>query len=149
MAPHQKLDFPIVERQEKMENYLLTDFTRPQLELFVARKYIDEATRAALERILDMKSRIGALEARIRDLDKEAAEISQDQQRLRDNIKALTSTAEAKQLITRYVGKADTQETRLEQLNKDKQALNEERGRLQKELGTLIRGLAIDRRLSR
>ena len=49
-----------------------------------------------------------------------------DQQRLRDNIKALTATAEAKQLITRYVSKADTQETRLEQLNKDKQALHEE-----------------------
>src|SRR2546430_10461006 len=51
---------------------------------------------------------------------------SADQQRLRDNIKALTATAEAKQLITRYVSKADTQETRLDQLNKEKQASQEE-----------------------
>lgn len=148
LSPHQKLDFPIVERQEKMESYALADFTRPQLELFIARKYIDDQTRAALERILEMKSRIGALEVRIHDLDKEASEIAQDQQRLRDNIKALTATAEARQLITRYVAKADTQETRLEQLNKDKQALIVERARLQGELEALIRGLAIDHKLT-
>jgi hypothetical protein len=74
-------------------------------------------------------------------------EIGEDQQRLRDNIKALTATAEAKQLITRYVSKADAQETRLEQLNKEKQALNAEAARLQGELEALIRSLAIDRKL--
>jgi hypothetical protein len=148
LAPHQKLDFPIVERQEKMESYALVDFTRPQLELFIARKYIDAQTRAELEKILDVKSRIGATDVRIHALDKEASEIAQDQQRLRDNIKALTATAEAKQLISRYVAKADTQETRLEQLNKDKQALIDERARLQGELEALVRGLAIDRQLT-
>jgi hypothetical protein len=148
LTAHQKLDFPIVERQEKMESYALTDFTRPQLELFIARKYIDDQTRTVLEKILDMKSRIGALADRIHDIDKEALEIAQDQQRLRDNIKALTATAEAKQLISRYVAKADTQETRLEQLNKDKQALIAEQARLQGELEAVIRGLAIDRQLT-
>jgi len=48
----------------------------------------------------------------------------------------------------RYVSKADTQETRLEQLNKDKQALNEERVRLQLELESLIRNLSINRQLA-
>jgi hypothetical protein len=148
LAPHQRLDFPIVERQEKMESYALVDFTRPQLELFIARKYIDAQTRAELEKILDVKSRIGATDVRIHALDKEASEIAQDQQRLRDNIKALTATAEAKQLISRYVAKADTQETRLEQLNKDKQALIDEHARLQGELEALVRGLAIDRQLT-
>lgn len=147
LAPHQKLDFPIVERQERMESYALSDFNRSQLELFITRKYIDEKTRATLETLLDLKSRIVTTEARIRDIDKEVSEIAQDQQRLRDNIKALTATAEAKQLITRYVLKADTQETRLEQLNKDKLTLNEERGRLRAELEGLIRSLAIDRKL--
>jgi hypothetical protein len=101
----------------------------------------------ALEKILDLKSRLASAEARIRDIDKEAGEIAQDQQRLRDNIKALTATAEAKQLISRYVAKADTQETRLEQLNKDKQSANEERVRLQTDLASAIRNLTIDRRI--
>jgi hypothetical protein len=61
---------------------------------------------------------------------------------------ALAGTAEAKQLISRYVSKADTQETRLEQLNKDKQTLNRELTTLQEELWALIRGLAIDQKLT-
>ena len=88
-------------------------------------------------------------DSRIEAIDKEVVEIGEDQGRLRDNIKALTATAEARQLISRYVAKADTQETRLEQLNKDKKALNEERAGLQGELETMIRGMAIDRKLDR
>ena len=60
----------------------------------------------------------------------------------------LPLTAEAKQLISRYVSKADTQETRLEQLNKEKQTLNGETARLQGELEAVIRGLAIDHKLT-
>ena len=47
----------------------------------------------------------------------------------------------------RYVAKADTQETRLEQLNKDKQARLEERVNLQTQLEGVIRGPSIDRQL--
>lgn len=147
LGPHQKLDFPIAERQERMETYSLTDFDRSQLDLFIARKYIDDKTRTTLEKILDLKSRIVATDARIRDIDKEASEIAQDQQRLRENIKALTATAEAKQLISRYVSKADTQETRLEQLNEQKRKLLEDHLQLQAELEGIIRNLTIDRQL--
>jgi len=131
-----------------MDAYALQNFSRQDLELFISRRYIDATTRDLLEKIIDLKSRMAATEARIQVIDKEVTEISEDQQRLRDNIKALTATAEAKQLITRYVSKADTQETRLDQLNKEKQASQEERVRLQGELEALIRGLNIDRTLT-
>ena len=72
-------------------------------------------------------------------IDEEVEEIGKDQERLRDNIKALTATAEAKQLISRYVAKADTQETRLEQLAKEKQKLNGNLSRLQRELQGVVR----------
>ena len=47
------------------------------------------------------------------------------------------------------ISKADTQETRLEQLNKDKQSLHQERMKLQTDLETVIRGLSMDRQLDR
>src|SRR3989442_3753716 len=109
---------------------------------------MDAGTRGVLEKLIDLKSRMAATDARIAEIDKEVSEISEDQQRLRDNIKALTATAEAKQLITRYVSKADTQETRLDQLNKEKRTAQEERVRLQGELEALIRGLNIDHTLT-
>ena len=148
LGPHEKVELPVKERRALMDAYALQNFSRQDLELFISRRYIDATTRDLLEKIIDLKSRMAATDARIQAIDREVTEISADQQRLRDNIKALTATAEAKQLITRYVSKADTQETRLDQLNKEKQAAQEERVRLQGELETLIRGLNIDRTLT-
>ena len=148
LGPHEKAELPVTERRALMDTYALMNFSRPDLELFIARNYIDATARAALEKILDLKSRMTATDSRIEAINNEVTEIGEDQGRLRDNIKALTATAEAKQLISRYVSKADTQETRLEQLNKDKKTLNDERARLQAELEALIRGLAIDQKLS-
>ena len=149
LEPHQKVELPVTERRALMDSYALTNFSRPDLELFISRNYIDATTRAQLEKILDLKSKMTSTDARIESIDKEVNEIGEDQGRLRDNIKALTATAEAKQLISRYVAKADTQETRLEQLNKDKQSLHDERVRLQTDLEGLIRGLSLDRQLDR
>ena len=147
LAAHQKVELPVTERRVLMETYTLSNFTRRDLELFIARKYIDASTRAVLEKIIDLRSRMATAQARIETIDEEVEEIGKDQERLRDNIKALTATAEARQLITRYVAKADTQETRLEQLNKEKQTLNEELARLQTELEALVRSLSINRQL--
>jgi hypothetical protein len=149
LEAHQKVELTVTERRALMDSYALLNFTRQELELFVSRNYIDANTRELLEKIIDIKSRMAAAEARIEAIDKEVEEIGTDQQRLRDNIKALTATAEARQLITRYVSKADTQETRLEQLTKDKQAQQAEAARLQTELESLVRSVAIDRELSK
>jgi uncharacterized coiled-coil protein SlyX len=148
VGPHEKLELPVTEQRVLMETYTLTNFTRQDLELFIAKNYIDANTRTTLERIIDLRSRLAAKEARVESIDSEVAEIGKDQERLRDNIKALTATAEAKQLISRYVAKADTQETRLEELNKEKQALAVDIASLESELETVVRGIAIDRKLT-
>ncbi|HEV7683075.1 MAG TPA: hypothetical protein VGO68_13180, partial [Pyrinomonadaceae bacterium] len=114
----------------------------------IARGYLDAPTRAALEKLIDIKTRMAASEARLQAINNEATEIAADQARLRENIKALSSTAEARQLITRYVAKADTQESRLEQLEKDRRAALEEYSRLQAELNAAIRGFSLDRQLN-
>lgn len=147
LEPHQKVEFPVSEREDLYESYDLSKFTRTQLELFIARKYIDEPTRIALEKIIELKDRVTATDARLLEINKEATEIATDQLRLRENIKALTSTAEAKQLIARYVSKANDQETRLEQIEKDRRAIVEERTRLQSELDLAIRSLTLERKL--
>ena len=148
LKPYETIALPINERRELMETYDLNGFDRPQLELFVRLNYVDEAARATLEKIIAVKDRITATDRQLHSIDRETSEIGQDQQRLRDNIKALTSTAEARQLIARYIAKAGDQETRLEQLTKDKQAAGSERTRLQEELETMIRGLTVDRLLT-
>jgi hypothetical protein len=147
LKPHEKVDFPVLERQELYDSYQLSQLSSAQLQFFVSEKYIDEQTRAALAKLVDLRSRIAEIDGTLGARNKETAEISADQQRLRDNIKVLATTAEAKQLITRYVAKANEQETRLEQIERERRGLVDQRGQIQSELDALIRSFSIDRKL--
>jgi hypothetical protein len=147
VGPRTTIELPIAERRALMDSYALSNLTLRDLELFVARRYIDQTAHAALEKVVDLKSRIATIDARIAAVDREAKEIGEDQERLRQNIKALKETAEARQLIVRYVAKAGEQETRIEQLAKARRAAADERVRLQVELEAAIRAFALDRRL--
>jgi len=59
----------------------------------------------------------------------------------------LTEKTEARQLVARYVSKANDQETRLEQIISERKAAASERARLQDDLDSAIRALAVDRKL--
>jgi hypothetical protein len=147
LAGRATVEIPVTERRALVDTYQLSNFTRPQLDFFIASRYIDEPTRAALEKIIDLKVKIAAVNGRVEQLDKEAEEIGDDQKRYRENIEALSKTPEAKTLIARYIAKADAQETRLEQITKDKKAAQDEQTRLQEELTKMVRGLTLERNL--
>lgn len=148
LNPRETRQFPVVEREESLESYALTNLSSELLAMFVTRRFIDQPTRDALQNIITLKTRLAATEARLVAIEREVAEIAQDQKRLRENIEALTKTAEAKQLIARYVSKADQQESRIEQLAGEKQSALAERALIQTQLDAAIRALALDRDLA-
>ena len=53
---------------------------------------------------------------------------------MRENIETLSKTPEAKTLITRYVEKVNNQETRLEQMQKERQDFESQKQKLEIEL---------------
>ena len=77
-------------------------------------------------------------------LDEEVEKIEADQKRLRENIETLSKTAEAKSLIARYIAKANEQETRLEQIEKERKILEAEKERLQREFANQLRAFTIE-----
>lgn len=147
LPPFETRDLVVTERQSLLETYQLSDISRTQIDLFVANSYIDEPTRRALENLLDLRAKIGAADQQIAAIDKEIREIGEDQARLRENIKALAQTAEARQLIARYVAKADQQESRIEQLTNERQTAASERSSLQSQLNAAVRAFDITREL--
>jgi hypothetical protein len=148
VAAQQTIEFPVTERLALMDSYALSNITTDDIKVFVARRYIDEETRAALEKIIEIKGKIAALDRRLASIEREATEIAADQARLRENIKALKDTAETRQLIARYVTKAGEQETRMEQIAAERRAIATDRVKVQLELDAAIRSLALDRRLA-
>jgi hypothetical protein len=113
----------------------LTDLTDHQVEVLVAENNITPELQAAFRSVLDQKNKISDLESQIESRTKEVEEINRDQERIRENMKALKAAAEEKALLLRYTKQLDSQEDRLATLHKEildlQQKHAEERGKLQ------------------
>ncbi len=147
LGPRETVELEVGERQALMDKYQVSGLTTKDLGVFISRRYLDDTSRAALEQIIKLKEQIADIGTTIAGLDSEAGEIAKDQARLRENIKVLGETADARQLITRYVAKVNDQETRIEQLTSERRTREAARQQLQSELETAIRTLALDRKL--
>ena len=75
-----------------------------------------QSLETALKPVLDKRAELTALQDRHVSLEQERNTINQDQQRLRENMKALRGSDEEKQLLQRYNRQLDDQETRLDNL---------------------------------
>lgn len=143
LAPLEEKQLKISVRQPLMDTYQLSSLSKTDLSLFVSRRYINESTRARLEKLIDLRTKIAEIDNKLENFDDEVEKFEADQKRLRENIEALSKTAEAKVLIARYIAKAGEQETRLEEMEKERRDLTGQKEQLTRELATEIRAFEI------
>ncbi|MBK7933564.1 MAG: hypothetical protein IPK01_08705 [Acidobacteria bacterium] len=139
LGPLEDKKIKISVRQPLMESYQLAQLNRVDLQTFFTKGYINDETRVRLEKIIDIRSQSAQIEAKLNGFDDEVEKIEDDQKRLRENIEALSKTPEAKTLIARYIAKANDQETRLEEMEKERRSLSEQRLQLARDLAAAIR----------
>ncbi len=143
LKPFEKKEIVVAENQGMKDSYALTSLSPKDLEMFVFRRYIDEATRAKLAKLIESRMQINQINAKLKSFEDEEEKIADDQKRLRENIEALAKTPEAKSLIARYIAKANEQESRLEQIQKERQTLAAQKEQFERELATEIRNFEI------
>ncbi len=143
LKPFETKEIAVAENLGMKDSYTLSTLSPKDLELFVARKFIDETIRAKLSKLIDLRMQINQINARLVSFNSEIEAITADQERFRENIEALAKTPEAKQLIARYIAKANDQESRLEQINKERQTISAEKERLERELAIEIKNFEI------
>lgn len=142
-APFANKELTFGENLGMKDTYNLSAFSPKDLEVFVAGRFIDEAVRLKLTKLVDLRMKINLINEKMESTEKEIGEITKDQERFRENIEALAKTPDAKQLIARYIAKANDQESRHEQINRDKQAMAPEKDNLERELTAEIKNLEI------
>jgi hypothetical protein len=102
------------------------------------------ALEQALKPVLDKKAELSVVERRFQNLQSEHSAIGRDQQRLRENMKALRGSDEEKQLLQRYTRQLDQQETRLETLQTEMVSVTTEIEKLRAELGVLVGNVSFE-----
>ena len=98
----------------------------------------------ALKPVFDKNAELSGLQRRMESLQAERNTIGQDQQRLRENMKALRGSAEEKQLLQRYTRQLDAQETRLDALQTEIARVTTEIEKAMRELAALIGSVSFD-----
>jgi len=96
------------------------------------------------DRILKQEEKIGGIASEIADGKRESDQIAADQNRIRENLKALKGSSEEKALLQRYVGQLDSQENRLAALRKETSDLNARQNTARAELDRIIMEVSVD-----
>jgi hypothetical protein len=135
----------VVEEARPVETtYQLTNINADQVALFVRQQSIDKTVEEALRKVLAQKTAIADLEEQKSARDDEMSKIYDDQQRLRENMKALKGSAEEKALLERYTHQLNDQENRLEALRKELAQLEQQAAGAQTALDKTIADLSFD-----
>lgn len=144
LQPFETKELPVGENYGMMDRYTLSSFAPKDLELIVAGQHIDEPTRRRLQKLIDIRLKIMEIDKQLESIATETTSISEDQKRFRENIEALAKTPEARQLISRYIAKADEQESRLEKMTAEERQLRSAKSKLEVELAIEIKNFEVN-----
>jgi hypothetical protein len=110
--------------------------------LFYSRsKVISPKIKGALEKVVERRNAISELERRNALLTQQLGEITQEQTRIRENMKTVSQNSE---IYTRYIKKFDAQETQIEDFREQLRKLRAEEEAQRKQLEEYISGLELD-----
>jgi hypothetical protein len=132
------------ESRPEEAQYVLTNLNSDTVAILVEQKRVTPVMQQAFERILAQKRKIGDLNQQITQRDQEVAEITKDQNRLRENMKALKGSAEEKTLIQRYTSQLNSQEDRFAVLRKEIADIQAQRDRAERELERMVLDINLD-----
>lgn len=127
-----------------LNTYKLTNVNDNEIKFFLEQKMINPDVEKALRRIVAQKNDVAVLDAVITGRRAQVASISDDQQRVRENMKALKGGSEEKALVERYVRELNEQEDRVQSLRREISETQQKRDAAQSTLNGMIEALQMD-----
>ena len=140
----QEATLTVTERRAGDTTYRLVDLEEQAIVILIRSGASEPSLRRALQPLTDKRSEVAAAEARMSTINGQIAEIERDQQRVRENMKALRGTEEEKALTQRYTRQLGDQEDRLAVLRTDLAKASADRDARRRELAELAAKLQFE-----
>jgi len=144
VEPKKTTTLLVKEYRPILNSYALTNVTDNQIKFFLEQKMINPDVEKALRRIVAQKNDIAGLDGMIAGRRAQVSSISDDQQRVRENMKALKGSAEEKALVERYVRELNEQEDRVQALRREISETQQKRDTAQSTLNGMIEALQME-----
>ena len=144
VEPKKTATLVVKEYRPIRNSYQLTNVTDSDIKYFLEQQMINAELEKALRRIVSQKSEIAVIEAVITGRRSQVSNISDDQQRVRENLKALKGSTEEKALVERYVRQLSEQEDRVQSLRREIAEMQQKRDAAQSTLNEMIAALQME-----
>jgi hypothetical protein len=125
-------------------SYQLSNISEDLIKFFLSQKMISPEIEQALRKVMAQKATVAVIDGEVASRNSKISGISEDQQRVRENMKALKGSAEEKALVARYVRELNEQEDRVQSLHHEVADLQLKREAAQKTLNEMIEGLQME-----
>ncbi len=142
--PQETVRLHVGERHTNYESIRLVDRNEEQLRLLLTNAHASPAILAALQPLFDLHNQVAGLDEQIKQRNAEIGEIGKDQDRLRENMKALKGSPEERALLQRYTGELNSQEDRLAALRTQIAQLQAQRTAADEEFQNKLQALNLD-----
>ena len=147
IEPKKTATLTVKEYRPLSTRYELTNLNEDQVTFFLSQKMINSEVEEALRRVLTQKNEVAALDAEINSRKGRIGTISEDQQRVRENMKALKGSTEEKALVERYARQLNQQEDQVDSLHQQVSELQQKREQAQKALDEMLQGLSLEAKI--
>jgi hypothetical protein len=138
VPPKKTVRYVVSERGDECQSHAVRDVGRDQLRFWLESKFIDTKAHERILGFVSLSDKIAAVQRRVQETERDIQEIFKDQERLRNNLKALGSAQDEKGLRERYVAEMAREEDALKSMRDDVRKLKEEKDTLDRELESKV-----------
>jgi hypothetical protein len=142
--PNRTTELKVDEVQLLERRIALSNVTDDQVRIWFNDKTIKPELEQALRKIVQQKNQISGIDQQMQSKQSQINSINQDQQRLRENMKALKGSVEEKTLLQRYTRELNDQEDKLQSTRTDLENLSAQRAAGQRQLDQMLQELSLD-----
>jgi hypothetical protein len=134
-----KLD--VVEERDVVQSVSVSNVDDQTIRIFISNQVTSTRVKEALQKAIELKSKIATTQRELAQVNRTLKDITDDQGRLRANLKEMPPTADA---YKRYLAKFDKQETEIEALQAKIKELQGKEFEERRELDAYLGGLTIE-----
>ncbi len=132
-------EFKVRERQEVSTVVQLLGTPADTIRFHFQQRYVSAKAKQLLEQLMLVQGQISGLKARENELAQERARLTEDQTRIRENLRVLRETAGELEMRKKYLARLEQAETRLESIRDEAKQALETRTQLEQDLSKRVR----------
>jgi hypothetical protein len=144
IEPKKVTAFVVRQRQTLQQVYALANVGDAQLLGWIEQKQLDADTAGVLRELIALREQAAAIEVALKDLEQERSRIHTEQKRVRENLQALGDRLGEKELRERFIRTLNSQEDRLEQIEKECKEKSRQRDEYRDKINATLAKLEYD-----